>query len=491
MSDISTKKTKSVKSNAVINIVRQVSNIILPLVTYPYVLRVLGATNIGKYSFGDSIVSMAMVFAALGMQTYAVREGARIRNDKGEITRFSSELFTISLFSMALTVLITVGLTLTVPRFGKDSAVIYILCMNIVFSILGRDWINNIYEDFLYITVRYIVFQLLAMGLIFAFVHEPDDYLKYVFFTVVGNSGGCIVNIFYTLKYAPIKITTRLNLKKHIKPLLYLFGVALTIKIYVQSDITILGFFVDDKNVGVYAIASKVYVLVKALLNAAITVAIPRLSFYLGNSKEKEYYDLLGKLKSALYTMVFPCVVGLFMEAENVLRLIGGEEYLSGTNTLRILCIALGLAVFACYYTQAILVINNKENVFFWATAVSAVINIVLNLVVIPFFGIEGAAATTVISELVVMIICWNSSKDLIRDKGSVSEIIKVAMGCVGICACCLLVERICSNYILQLMTAIPMSVCLYLVIEIVLSNNLIKENVVSLKNRFLRKDLG
>lgn len=441
----------------------------------------------GKYSFGDSVIRIAMVFAQLGITSYAIREGARVREEKEDIKKFSAEIFSINLLSMAASVIVLLILIVFVPRFHRDTIILYILGINLVTRILGRDWLNSIYEDFAYITIRYVFFQVLSIILMFAFVKKPEDYLLYIIFTVVGNSGGNILNIFYTNRYAPISVTPKLNLKKHLKPVMYLFGVALAIEIYIQSDITILGFFYEDDKVGIYYIASKVYTMVKTLLNAAVTVAIPRLAFYLGNDRKEEYVRLSGKLKVALYTIIVPCVVGVFMESENILYIIGGKEYLSGAASLRILCFALGVAVLANYYSQVALVINRKEKYFFWATAVSSVVNIGLNMFFIPWFGIEGAAITTVVSECIVLFMCRYAAGDDVVT-GDFPDLIKVVIGSAAIVLICAAVHNLNLERIPEIAVAVVISAVVYGIIELVIGNSFFKENVTTITNRLFKK---
>lgn len=479
-------KTKSVKTNAILNIIKQSCNVFIPLITYPYVSRTLGAENFGKYSFSSSFTGIIMVFATLGIETYAVREGSRIRDDKKAISKFSSEIYSINLIAMLLSVAAMIMLVCCVPRFNKNSILTYILSINIITFVTGRDWINSIYEDYFYITIRYILFQLISLILIFTLVHNSDDYILYTCITVVANSGGYIANFFYTKRYVPLKITTKLNLKKHLRPIIYLFGVALAIQIYIQSDVTILGFFRSDKEVGIYSLASKVYTIIKGLLNAVIMVVLPRLSNYLGRNDEKSYNNLLMKLKNALYAFVFPCVVGLFFESKNVMRLIGGNEFTAGSTTLKLLCIALIFAVFGCYYAQGVLVPNRREKYFLIATIIAAVENIALNIIIIPYLGMEGAAITTVLAEMIVMLYSLYHSRDIIN-RDSKKDIISVIIGCLVIGAICLFVEMRSINYIVKLILSIGLSVIIYASILILLKNQIMLESLQFLLKRIKR----
>jgi len=477
-------KKKSIKINAILNIIKQCCSIIFPLITFPYVSRVLGAANFGKYSFSNSVIAFFMTFAALGVPIYALREGARIREDKKKIQQFSSEVFSINIFTMLISYSILLITIFFVGRLQKDVLLTYILSINIITSILGRDWINSIYEDFLYITMRYIIFQMISVILIFIFVKNSDDCIKYTIIMLFSNSGGYIANFFYTRKYVPIKITFHLNLKQHLKPILYLFGSAIAIMIYVQSDITILGFLRTEDEVGVYTLASKVYVIVKSLLNAVIMVILPRLSYYLGEENREAYDNLLKKLKNTLITLIFPCVVGLFCMAKDVMMLVGGKEYLSGTGALQILCIALIFAVLGCFYAQGILVPNRKEKYFTIVTVISATVNILLNVELIPIFGIKGAALTTVIAEIIIMLMCQYFSKEMIKLSNDKKNMFSVIIGCIGVAGVCYGVHFLSLHYLVELCASILFSIIIYGISLLLTKNDIFMKFIKEFKNK-------
>lgn len=479
-------KSKSIKINALLNIIKQCCNIIFPLITYPYVSRILGSQNLGKYSFSDSIISCFMIAASLGIPTYAIREGARIRNEKNKIRQFSSELFTINIIALVMSCIVLFLLIRFVPRLGKDVLITYILSINIITSILGRDWINAIYEDYVFISARYIFFHLLSVILTFAFVRESADYIKYTVIMLLGNSGGYVANFFYTQKYIPLKITSHINIKKHGKPILYLFCTSVALTIYIKSDITVLGFFRSDSEVGIYTLSSKIYMIIKALLNAAITVTIPRLASYLGSNKIIEYQNLLNKLRKGLCIIVFPVVVGLFFMAEEIILLLGGTEYHSGYIPLTILCIALILAVFSTFYAQGILVVNRNEKHFFAATTISAIVNIVINILFIPQFGMICAALSTLLAELIVVVICrYYSQKDVdLHDDGNMKSVL---VGCVIIAIICIIVKSIVLSNTARLLIAVAASAFSYSYILLLMRNRMVLDIYEAIKKKYFR----
>lgn len=463
---------KSIKLNAVFNVIRQCCHIVFPLITYPYISRILGSSNLGRYSFADSIVQYFLILASLGIPTYAIREGARIRNEKGRLEQLSTQLFTISLLSLTISILLLIGITLYVPRIRRESMLIFILAFNIVFSVIGRDWINTIYEDFFYISIRFITFQLFALVCIFFVVKCTDDYLKYAIICMIANSGGYLVNLFYSKKYLPVRLTKNIDMQKHLKPVLYLFCITITISIYVKSDITVLGFLRNDSDVGIYTLASKIYTIIKSVLNAVITVTLPRISYYLGDMQFENYNNLIRKLRQVLYTLVFPTIIGVYCLSSDIMLLLGGKEYQSGHKALAILCLALFFSVFGGFYSQAILIPNREEKYFFNITLISAIINILLNIVIIPFTGIEGAAITTVIAEVFVLFACQMKAKNYVAMVDS-KGLITIAFGCIAIALTCFTCRMLVTNSLLRVIICVFASVIFYGLILLIGGNSI------------------
>lgn len=471
------------KLNAVLNVIKQCSTVLFPLITYPYISRVLGSGNFGRVSFANSVIEYGVVFAALGIPAYMVRGGAKVRKNRAEINKMATEVFTISIVTMLIS-LAGIGIfMLLFPRLRAESILIGILSLNILFSVLGRDWINTIYEDYFYITLRYIAFKVVSVLLIFLFVKKPEHYIRYAVIMLFAESGGYLSNLFYTRKYIPFAVTRRPDLKKHLKPLLLLFSSTLAVRIYIQSDIILLGFMKTDAEVGVYSLASRIYSVIKSVLNAIILVTIPRISYYVGNGKLDEYNELLGKLKTALSLLIFPCIIGALALDKNVMLIMGGESYLCGHRAFDILCIALLFAVLGCYYAQGVLIPNKKESKYFLCTSISAIINIILNLFLIHWIGIEGAALTTLIAEIIIMFSCRYYSRNLHNER-SRNSLLPIATGCLAIFGMCRLIKYFSLNIILSTALSVVSSVILYFGILLIGKNTMVMEVVRAVLKR-------
>ena len=177
-------KYRSIKTNMILSFIKEMLGILFPIVTTLYVVRTLGKDTYGHVHYIRSIVSYFSLLAGLGTETYGIREGARVRENRNEFERFVSELFTINTLSTCSAIVL---LFLFISWFNKvnklsDYVLLSIFCLPIVLSVLGRDWINIVYEDYLYITVRYIITFFLSIGFLFVFVKSKNDFSQYAFF---------------------------------------------------------------------------------------------------------------------------------------------------------------------------------------------------------------------------------------------------------------------------------------------------------------------
>lgn len=394
---------KSLKVNAVLSGLKQLLMALFPLITVPYITRVLEKTNYGRINFATSFYSYFLLIASLGIPTYAIAEGAKIREDKDKIRQFANEIYTINMIMTGISVVIYCILFFTVPKVAGYRSVLIPYAFYIVFTTAGVEWINTIYEDYLSMTLRYIVVQVVALVGLFVLIKGPDDYVIYAWIFVITNSVGLLINrIYISRKYIGVRFCRHANWREHIKPLLVLFANSIAISIYVNVDSTMISLMRSDAENGIYGAGVKIYTIIKQMIASVVAVLIPRVSSYIGEGKYDEYKKLLSLALHVLIVITVPCVVVLVMMAEPIIYIVAGEQYLGGVTALRILSVAVILAVLSNLYIYNILVTNRKENIVLYTTFAAAVVNFLLNLWLIPRAGHIGAAITTILAEALV-----------------------------------------------------------------------------------------
>lgn len=472
--------------NAFLNTLKTVLGIVFPLITYPYISRVLGVENIGVYNFSASILSYFSLIAALGISTYGVREGTQYRNDKYAIEKFVSEIFTINVISTLIAYILLFGLLFGTPFIAKYRGPVLILSAEIFFATIGVSWVCNIYEDFLAIAVRTIAFQLLSLVLIFLLVRSSDDLIKYLIIILLSNSGANLFNFFYIRKkYCKFQLVTNSNWLRHLKPIMIIFSTSVAITIYVSADTTMLGFMMDDYHVGLYSTAVKIYTIIKNVLAAILMVMIPQFALFFSRGDENRISELYTRIFNVLTAIMLPICMGLFSLSHDIVLLVSGNQFIGAANALKLLSLAVSFSLYSYMYTQCILIPNKQEKVVFIATAVSALLNVILNLVLIPIWGINAAALTTVLAEMTTFIIAYYYSRKTVRLGNIKKNLISVMTGCISIIAICGSLSMV-DNMIIRVVGSICGSILSYFIILQLLHNpvlNQMKQLILDRKN--------
>lgn len=472
-------RKKSIAKNAILNAIKTTLSIIFPLITYPYVAHVLHATNLGKVTYAQSIVSYFALIAALGINTYAVREGAKLHNDHKKLEIFCSEVFTTNIITTTLSYLLLIVCVFSLPNLQEYTKLIAILSISICLTTLGVEWINVIFEDYWIITIRSIIVQLINMVLLFLVVKTENDYYRYAYLIVLPSGIVGVWNLIYCRRHVKLKITLHPNFAYHIKPLLVFFANNLAISVYCYADTTMIGWMIDDRSVGLYSIAVKAYTVIKTLLASVYTVCIPRLSVYFGKKERDKYSELVNNVLCCLILILLPAMVGISVLSEPIILFLGGTEYLAAVPTLKILSFALLFAIVGGIFSNCINVPMGKEKVTLVGTVVAALLNIVLNLAFIPRLGQIGAAVTTVIAEASVVIVCFVGNREirqLVNLKRFLINAMHALLGCVGIFVGFFVARSISNNAFMMCCITIIFTIALYSIILLVFKNKYFAE---------------
>lgn len=468
-------KKKSIGVNAILNGLRSVLNILFPIITFPYVSRVLLVKGIGIYNFSSSIVSYFSLIAGLGIGTYAIREGAKLRDNQGKISQFASQVFTINMCSTGLAYLLLFVCLLIFSKLHNYLSCILILSLSMFFGTIGTEWIYQIYEDYSYITIRSIIFQILSVILLFIFVRGPQDYLKYAVISVFSAVGSNVLNFIHARQYCRIRLVWHFDWKVHLGPIIILFFASIASMIYVNSDITLLGLMKDNYVVGIYSVSSKVYQIVKTLISAVLIVTVPRLAMLFGKQELNEYKNILSKLSNILVLLALPSSVGLFMLAREVVLIISGPKYLRSVNSLQILCFAYIFSILAWIMSDCVLIPAKREKYVLRSMSASAVLNIVINLLLIPSWSENAAAFSTVLAEMCMFAVNYYYAKDLVKDvfvsRTLLHTFISSIIGCVGIIVVCILCNYSFQSLIIKTIFSVGLSIIMYGAILVLLKN--------------------
>ena len=258
------------------NCILTVSTFLFPLITFPYVSRILLPIGTGSVAFATSIVSYFSMIAMMGVPTYGIRACAQVRDDKEELTRTVQEILFINLImTFIVYVLFAIALVI-VPQFRQDRLLLIICSFSILFNIIGIEWLYKALEQYTYITVRSVLFKIISLILVFLLIHKQDDYIVYGAITVFAVVGSNILNLINARHYIDIKFVGNYNLKKHLKPIGIFFAMSAATTIYTNLDTVMLGFFKDKEVVGLYSAAVRIKELLLGVVTSLGAVLLPR-----------------------------------------------------------------------------------------------------------------------------------------------------------------------------------------------------------------------
>lgn len=477
-------KTPSIKLNAVFNVIRQLMILIFPLITFPYSSRILLPEGIGKVAFARSFIDYFITIATLGISTYGIREVAKVRDDRGQLSKVSREILTINMVSTVIAYLLLFIAMISIPKLADYRSLLVVISAKILFTALGLDWLYGGIEDYGYITLRAFIFQIISVILLFAFVHKPEDYLIYASIAVIANVGSNICNWIHSKKYINLFSRTRLEIKKHLKPVFTMFAMAEVSKIYLVLDVIMLGFFCGDWDVGIYTAATKINRIVLHMITAIGVVVLPRLAYYIKNSDKKKFQELVYKNFDVFFLLSIPSAIGLCLIGNAAVLAFSGEKYMAAIPVMRIMNPIIVITGIGSVVGTQTFIPMGKEKLVLYALLIGSVCNIFLNIILIPKYQAMGAAVATLISQ------CVLSGTELfwcrkIVDLKRVGRFFMIYLGNSLVMA---IFAFICIRFIPGLWTGTIIAICvgvvIYGVLLVIEKNRFVMDLFKSLKRR-------
>lgn len=398
---------KSIPRNLVFNFLKTFSSLVFPVITFTYAARVLGDAGIGRASFAKSVITYFTMLAMLGMNSYGTREAAKLRDDREKLSKFVCEMLMINGCTTFIAYVLLFAAMRAVPKFHGYEDLLLVCSLAILMQGMGMEWLYQALEEYQYIAVRTVAFQFIALGALFVFVRQRDDVIAYAAVTVFASSGSYVLNFINARKFVYFRKLSDFHIREHLRPLLWLFAVAVSIELYTVLDSTMLGFIKGDASVGRYTAAVKVNKMVNTLIGVLGIVLIPRLSYYIGRGECDRVNTLVRKAYNFVFLLSVPASVGLFLLSDEIILLFSGSGFASAGFTMRILTPIVMIIPFSFTTNQHILVPMGEEKRILVSTTVGAAVNLLCNSLLIPRFAENGAAAATVIAESMVALVCF------------------------------------------------------------------------------------
>lgn len=466
-------KNKSLIQNVIWNWIRVFTGLIFPLISFPYVSRVLGATGLGKVDYIYSIVGYFAMIAILGVPDYAIKEGAKVRDNKLKLGKFTSEIVIINIISTVVASIAYLGL-LTFPSFQNYKSLILLMAAYIPFSSLGLAWVFQVFEDYKRITVQTIGIQIVSIILLFILVRDSGDFMGYAFVHVFSSIGSNILYLLSVSKKVRLFGYRNYNIKQHLKPIFLIFGMSAASMLYLNFGSTMLGYTIGVKSVGLYSVAIKITNIVSKLLTSISGVILARASYYYNNDLKNEFDMLVERTINCMLALAIPAAVGLFIISKPLVLLLSGIDFVDSVIAMRILCINIVLSPINGLLAYQILLPANREKYSALATVIGAIVSLSLNFVIIPRFAHSGAAFTFIVAEISVFIVCVIAGRDILHKIRVKKNIIQFVVASVPILVVGTSVYGFTSSIVLQVVLITTLGAIAYLSTLFLMKNEIV-----------------
>lgn len=398
-------KQKSLKLNFIMNAILTMSTFIFPLITFPYVSRILQPEGTGKVAMATSVITYFNMFAQLGIPTYGIRAAAKVRDNKEKLTRLAHELLFISLFMSTLTYFALAISLRTVSKFAQERQLYIIASTTIILTAIGMEWLYKGLEQYVYITVRSIIFKCIAVVAMFILVRQKSDYIIYEGLAIFAACASNIMNFINAHKYIGLKPVGRYRLHRHIKAIMVFFAMSCATLIYTNLDIFMLGFMTNDVEVGYYNASVRIKTLLVAIVTSLGAVLLPRCSYYIEHGLFDEFGRISKKALRFVFLLASPMSLYFIIYAKEGIFLLSGSAYGGSVIPMQIIMPTLLLIGITNILGIQILVPLGKEIIVLYSEIGGALTDLILNAILIPKLGSAGAAIGTVAAEAVVLII--------------------------------------------------------------------------------------
>ena len=483
-------KVKSVKLNFILNTTRIFLGAFFILVTTPYITRVLGAENLGKVDYVNSIIQYFILFTALGIPNYGIREIAKTRDNVFDRTKIVIELGIILIITTIIGYIVLFFLLSNINGFKELKTLILIMSTWILFNNIGFEWFYQGIENQVYITIRFIIIRLIVLVLMFLFVKNSKDYIIYGIILVLMNSGSNVLNLINIRKYLFFKNITlkKLDLKKHIKPILIIFAASLSVSIYLQLDVVMLG-NVSEKIVAYYTVPNKLIRLIMILITALGTVLVPRISNCIKNNDVENYKKYINYSLKYILMISIPSVVGIFLLANNIILIMAGEKFIESILTMRILVFILFIVGIAYFLGFQLLYPHGLEKYYTYSVTIAAVINFIFNYIMIPKYYQNGAAIGTIIAELTGVMLMLYFTRNYLKEiefynlKNLKYFISSIIMGLI-----ILFIKLLKLGNILTIIISIFLGSVIYFIVLFLLKEDIVMQGLKLLKNKIRKR---
>ena len=408
-------KQPSIRLNFLMNTILRTANVLFPLIAIPYVSRILLPAGLGRVSYATSFIACFNMAAQLGVPSYGIRACAKVRDDKQELSQVTMELLALSLIGTVISYLALALCILFIPRLRDDRTLFIIISTVMFLNVIGMEWLYQGLEQYTYITIRSLVFKAIALAAVFLLIRNQDDILIFAGISIFASSASNILNFIHAHRHVDFGIQRRINLRRHIKPVLILFAMVCAVTFFSNLDIIMLGFIKTDADVGYYQAAVRIKIALVDVITALSVVLMPRASYYIEHGMMDEFRKITDKGMHFVLLCSSGLAVYFMLYARETILCLFGNEFEASILPMIFIMPNVMLTGITRVMGNQILIPQGLEKTVLYSVTAGAVADIVLNALLIPPFGPTGAVFGTLAAESVIVLMQYPKVKKVLN----------------------------------------------------------------------------
>ena len=415
------------QKNIFYNVLLAVSQVFFPLLTFPYLARVLGPENIGLYNFSESYARYFALVAALGISVYGVREIAKKQEQPKALSNTFVELFLINFIATCVLSVVYIFTILYSNKLLSNATLFYWSFLFFFFQVFVLEWFFTGINQFKYIAVRFFIIRLVFIAAIFIFIKEANDYVKYMQLQVGLTFFLGVINFVYLFKFIDLKniLFSELNITKHLKPLFLLFLTIFSISVYLHFDTVLLGILADNESVGYYSAPLKLVKIIIAVLAAITAAMFPKMVQFFEQGNTVEFEKMLKQSFELVVSIGIPTTILVFILAPEIIYILFGSSFEAAIRPLQITAPLILIVSLSTIFGFQILSVHSKDSAILKSAVAGMLFSLVASFIFIPKFKQDGAAYVILFTELLVLLFFIYFSSKVVQLKNTKQVILR------------------------------------------------------------------
>jgi O-antigen/teichoic acid export membrane protein len=393
-----------IKKNFGYNLILTMGNYIFPLLTYPYVSRVLGVSNIGAVNYIDGIIDYCILFCALGVGSLGVREIAKVKDNQSKINEVYSSLFAFNLILTIVGCGILTYLSFCSEYFRDYREFLWVGILKLFFYVFSTEWFFQGLSNFKFITTRSLIVRTLFVVSIFIFVRTKEDVVIYYLLFVLMPVINAIINFIYSRKFVKFSISS-IHINTYLVAIISYGFYRILTSMYTTFNVVYLGSVTNVEQVGFFSTSTKIYFIIMSVFSAFTTVMVPKVSELLSKQDSKALSEISYKTFDAIFMVSVPMIVGLYIYAPLVINLIAGPGFEGAIIPFKIVMLLLLVIALEQVIIQQFLMAKKDSKCIVILSSIGATIGILLNIVLTEKYGAIGSAISWTCSEIAILIV--------------------------------------------------------------------------------------